>query len=84
IAITPEAAVKSVKTETIGRLRRRIQEEDRKLYHKHHIETDSNGREMIVYEPDWTQEHLCVLPSYQTQIRRYIEYDESKRIWADM
>ncbi|MEM3215955.1 MAG: hypothetical protein QXS81_01295 [Candidatus Micrarchaeaceae archaeon] len=82
IAITPEAAVKSVKTESIGRLRRHLQEEDRKLFHKRHIEHDAKGREIIVYEPAWLQDHLCVLPSYQTQIRRQIEFEESKQLWA--
>ncbi|MEM3245701.1 MAG: hypothetical protein QXN16_02950 [Candidatus Micrarchaeaceae archaeon] len=82
IAITPEAAVKSVKTESIGRLRRHIQEEDRKLYHKHHTEFDAKGREITVYEPTWLQEHLCVLPSYQTQLKRQIEYEESRQLWA--
>ncbi|MEM3414799.1 MAG: hypothetical protein QW575_04450 [Thermoproteota archaeon] len=81
-AITPEAIVKGVKTESIGRVRRHLQEEDKKLYHKHHTETDSNGREIIVYEPGWLQDHLCVLPTYQTQIRRQIEYEESKQLWA--
>ncbi|MEM3416251.1 MAG: hypothetical protein QW719_02860 [Candidatus Micrarchaeaceae archaeon] len=82
IALSPDAIVKGVKTESVGRVRRHIQEEDRKLFHKHHTVLDEKGKTITIYEAEWTTDHLCVLPSHQTQIRRQIEFEESKQIWA--
>ena len=80
IAITPEQAVKSVKVESIGRLRRFIQRYDKECYHKWHWEDASQKAK--VFEDAWTQEHDCVLASAQTTLRRDIEAQESRIAWV--
>ena len=80
--IKPRRVIESTKTESIGRLRRYIQEDDKKRYHKKHTERDAKGNEITIYEDGWMFEHDCVLASAQTQLRRSIEQSESRTGWA--
>lgn len=81
--ITPSQIVKSVKTESIGRLRRYLQEEDKQLYHRHHEEWNAaKGKMDTIYETAWLTEHACVLPSYQLQLRHSLEASESRVMYA--
>jgi hypothetical protein len=67
---THERIVRSVKGESLGRLRRYVQRDDRLMYHDH----DDPG---IVLIP-----HDCCLPSRQVQLRREVEQQESRGIYA--
>ncbi len=62
-----------VKSGSLSRLRRYIQEEDRQLYHKR----EGNG-----YSDEWKAQHDCTLPSRQTELRKSIEADISRKEWA--
>ena len=59
-----------VKGGSLSRLRRFVQMEDRELYH------DEEGRPIM--------EHDCILPSGQVQLRRQIEAQLSRALWAGM
>jgi hypothetical protein len=68
--LTHKGIVQSVKTESLGRIRRFIQKDDREMYHDH---SDPS----LIVTP-----HDCCLPSRQVQLRRDIEQQESRRIWG--